>query len=83
VYVAGYSPLHLCAVNGRVEEMNYLIMKGADVNLKVRDTWIELKNHIKTASELVKTHFTSSTAVPILILSSNLQICERVLKSNL
>jgi len=30
----GYSPLHLCALNGRVEEMKYLIMKGAEVNLK-------------------------------------------------
>lgn len=37
MYVAGYSPLHLCALNGRVEEMKYLIMKGAEVNLKVRE----------------------------------------------
>lgn len=37
VYISGYSPLHLCALNGRVEEMECLIMKGAEVNLKVRE----------------------------------------------
>jgi hypothetical protein len=54
VYIAGYSPLHLCALNGRVEEMKYLIMKGAEVNLKVREKRAEPKNHVKTVSELVK-----------------------------
>lgn len=52
--IAGYSPLHLCALNGRVEEMKSLIMKGAEVNLKVRERQTEPKSCVKTAYELVK-----------------------------
>jgi hypothetical protein len=32
--------MHLCAVNGKLEETKCLISKGADVNLKVREKGI-------------------------------------------
>jgi hypothetical protein len=49
-------------LNGRVEEMKYLIMKGAEVNMKVREKLAETKSHIKTASELVES---SSPYLPL------------------
>jgi hypothetical protein len=38
--------MHLCALNGKVEEMKYLIIKGAEVNLKVREKWKQHKIRI-------------------------------------
>jgi hypothetical protein len=31
--------MHLCALNGKMEEMKCLVAKGAEVNLKVRENW--------------------------------------------
>ncbi|PNF20576.1 hypothetical protein B7P43_G04870, partial [Cryptotermes secundus] len=59
----GYSPVHLCALNGKVEEMKCLIIKGAQVNLKVREN----RNTIRSTfgygqhlSQLITIHISSS-----------------------
>lgn len=38
-FIAGYSPMHLSVLNGKVEETKCLISRGAEVNLKVREKW--------------------------------------------